>query len=622
MDLPQRAVVATYDPTDGIGTLTLADGSSVRFGRSACRGDFSPAAGLPVQVTQIAPHPRGGLRATAIEPTAETVAQSDAARDSTTKSAAQAAGEARSFGMITVLLGEPFDGSRAALRALLAPIAHELGGALSLDDDFTIRVAGHDLRFCCGAAEYPSAALDERFWPAGAPRGQGFLCLLDGLPGFMRDAALQMGGDAVHAHHLAAVTWRLRIAHALLVRGAVGVVVHRAGHVLWTRRRLAGAPRRARRVVGRRAGRPRDSPGRRRVQPRARRARAARRTRAPRPEPLRGRRVRSQLCRVSLRVRAPARAGHVARRARGPHRLRARQRRAGTRQPRPRARSPRRVRGRRTIGPSSSCDPRPGSCRWPRSGRAPPSAALRTCRTVCSSAPRCSAPAGRRSIGGLRISVLRRRTRLFVFERQDRVRLAVTCGFGRLPQPGGHPDRDDAHIEFLVTLAPGAEPPLAALAMFGEMLHGRGPAAPPTRSAASRANCTNHGRLSVRGARLGRQDRPRRGRGRVALRAPAHVGCRARARAIRSVWRLGRADRRAPRASPLGRARLTICCSAQKGAAPLQRRWYRGRTMQETPAAPVSTLPFGEPTPLGLLGLAIRTTSSAICSRSPNRKTC
>lgn len=50
---------------DGTGVLTLSDGTTLRFGASACRG-FRPAEGLSVRVTEAGPHPLGGFRAMAL----------------------------------------------------------------------------------------------------------------------------------------------------------------------------------------------------------------------------------------------------------------------------------------------------------------------------------------------------------------------------------------------------------------------------------------------------------------------------------------------------------------------------------------------------------------------------
>jgi hypothetical protein len=58
--LPFRATISSMTP-DGVGTITLSDGQTMRFGASACQG-FRPAMGLEVEVLALSPHPLGGER--------------------------------------------------------------------------------------------------------------------------------------------------------------------------------------------------------------------------------------------------------------------------------------------------------------------------------------------------------------------------------------------------------------------------------------------------------------------------------------------------------------------------------------------------------------------------------
>ncbi len=64
--VPQDATIATLVPADAVGTLTLDDGSTLRFGASACRG-FTPAVGVRVRVVATRPHPLGGHAAASLE---------------------------------------------------------------------------------------------------------------------------------------------------------------------------------------------------------------------------------------------------------------------------------------------------------------------------------------------------------------------------------------------------------------------------------------------------------------------------------------------------------------------------------------------------------------------------
>lgn len=61
-DSPFGAKVETCEAADGVGLLRLHSGESIRFGRSSCKG-FDPLADARVTVAEVAPHPRGGLRA-------------------------------------------------------------------------------------------------------------------------------------------------------------------------------------------------------------------------------------------------------------------------------------------------------------------------------------------------------------------------------------------------------------------------------------------------------------------------------------------------------------------------------------------------------------------------------
>src|SRR5687767_7532159 len=63
--VPIGARIDSFDPLDAVGTLLTADGSALRFGRSACK-QFEPVVGADVIVGEVSPHPMGGWRATRI----------------------------------------------------------------------------------------------------------------------------------------------------------------------------------------------------------------------------------------------------------------------------------------------------------------------------------------------------------------------------------------------------------------------------------------------------------------------------------------------------------------------------------------------------------------------------
>lgn len=111
--VPQDATIAHLVVADGVGTLSLVDGSTLRFGASVCRG-FSPAVGLRVRVTAIKPHPLHGFAAGALV-LASPATEYDAlvrARDVAAGIAGevdpvQAAHTSLTLGWIVVLLDEP-----------------------------------------------------------------------------------------------------------------------------------------------------------------------------------------------------------------------------------------------------------------------------------------------------------------------------------------------------------------------------------------------------------------------------------------------------------------------------------------------------------------------------------
>lgn len=63
--LPAEGVIETYEVSDALGTLRLANGEQLRFGRSACT--FDPAVGDRVRVMSAAIGPLGRARATRID---------------------------------------------------------------------------------------------------------------------------------------------------------------------------------------------------------------------------------------------------------------------------------------------------------------------------------------------------------------------------------------------------------------------------------------------------------------------------------------------------------------------------------------------------------------------------
>lgn len=67
---PTRGTITSWQPDDSIGRIRLATGEEIRFGHSACV-NVKPALGAEVWVTEVAPHPLGGLRAKVVNATGE-----------------------------------------------------------------------------------------------------------------------------------------------------------------------------------------------------------------------------------------------------------------------------------------------------------------------------------------------------------------------------------------------------------------------------------------------------------------------------------------------------------------------------------------------------------------------
>ena len=63
-----NGVITQWNEVDGVGRIRLDNGVEVRFGATTSVRFFVPREGMRVNVCDIAPHPLGGDRATAIEP--------------------------------------------------------------------------------------------------------------------------------------------------------------------------------------------------------------------------------------------------------------------------------------------------------------------------------------------------------------------------------------------------------------------------------------------------------------------------------------------------------------------------------------------------------------------------
>jgi hypothetical protein len=236
---PQRGVVERFDAADGVGVIRLQDGATVRFGRSACRGDFMPMQGVPLEVVEIKPHPLGGWRATAVASTGETSAVSDGLLDDRREalSAGEAIATALQLGFVSVLLDVAIDGSRQSLRTVLEPVVDAVGGKLHLSDvPPKVTIGNTDLTLIIGTAPFPDDEIDGRFWPNGTSFGRSFIAIEHGLPD-LQIALRKM------REHAASDEWsidgrtrqRMRFIFELLSARGVGVIAHGAGNVAFTK---------------------------------------------------------------------------------------------------------------------------------------------------------------------------------------------------------------------------------------------------------------------------------------------------------------------------------------------------------------------------------------------------
>ncbi len=227
---PGPGVIEAFDLANATGTVRLDDGTSLRFGRSACKG-FEPVAGARVRVGDVGPHPLGGHRALDIDldPNSEVydallAERDDAAGLAPTRADADASA-AQLLGWITVLLREPIElGPQAAMRSLEPYALERHGVRASTEAGLSFFADGVEVRAHVGANPYPRDGLD---LPEGFDVGRGFVSLSVGLPGM---EALSREAFGVKAPFAEGGTMRAitRVAAALARRGR-GVVLERAG---------------------------------------------------------------------------------------------------------------------------------------------------------------------------------------------------------------------------------------------------------------------------------------------------------------------------------------------------------------------------------------------------------
>jgi hypothetical protein len=187
LNLPCSARIASFDLADQIGTLTLAGGLSVRFGRSACHG-FEPVPDADVIVHELAAHRLGGLRATRIglDPSSTTYQALLARRDGRTyltDPTTKAVGASHVLGWIVVLLDAPppIEPESFVLWADGLGLTAQ-GVRTSAGDTLQMGIGNQDALAYVGDAPFP---LDGLFLLDGVERaGRGFIGLSLGNPGY------------------------------------------------------------------------------------------------------------------------------------------------------------------------------------------------------------------------------------------------------------------------------------------------------------------------------------------------------------------------------------------------------------------------------------------------------
>ncbi|MGA9524092.1 MAG: hypothetical protein WBV82_21705 [Myxococcaceae bacterium] len=221
-----------------MGTLTLEDGATLRFGRSACRG-FEPVVGAEVTVRALGAHPLGGWRALEIVLDAESSTYDDllAARDAALgrKPSSDPVGEAAAtclgLGWIVVLLNEPPPTGPDAFRKWAGRIGLDSRGIrVSTDGQIRLGAGRHDALTYVGAGPFPRERLAELGAPEDFDPGQGFIGLSLGLSGQVPLMRL-VGNPQVPWGPQGGLRDLSRIALALLEHGRA-VILPQAGTVV------------------------------------------------------------------------------------------------------------------------------------------------------------------------------------------------------------------------------------------------------------------------------------------------------------------------------------------------------------------------------------------------------
>lgn len=174
---PVHAMIESFVVVDGVGSLVLDDGTSLRFGASACKG-FEPVVGTRVLVTE-AKHQWGAWRAVSVTLDDATYTDLLAARDRALgvkpATAESAIAVAQTLGAITVVLRDKLPPD-SELRSWAARASGN-GVVFSVGRGLELAVHGRSLLVYPGRVPYPGE--DEKL-------GQSFIGLGMGMPGTWR----------------------------------------------------------------------------------------------------------------------------------------------------------------------------------------------------------------------------------------------------------------------------------------------------------------------------------------------------------------------------------------------------------------------------------------------------
>jgi hypothetical protein len=236
---PAKGTITSFEFADGVGQITLGDGTAVRFGRSACRG-FDPVLDAPVVVEEFGPHPLGGVRATKVSVAEEDTARLDALHDQVAErrgsgrpTEQEAVGSALLLGTITVLLPTAPGEGRAGIREVFEA-ADILDEHVRLE--FTswpaLQVGVRSMQVFVGREPFAADRLDQRLCGPDFDLGAGFLCISSGLADLELNMRLMRGsmlpdpwGPEGHIRRLTSIVQRI-------AEHGTGVVLHRAGNVV------------------------------------------------------------------------------------------------------------------------------------------------------------------------------------------------------------------------------------------------------------------------------------------------------------------------------------------------------------------------------------------------------